>query len=344
MSCKAVFLDRDDTIVDDPGYISHPDQLKLLPGAAQALRDMRKLGFKLVIVSNQSGVARGMLTEETLAEIHRKLKRLLADENVDIDSIYYCPYHPEGVVEEYSFESDLRKPSPGMLFKAAKEMDIDLSNSWMVGDSYRDVAAGKEAGCKTILVNIPGKSKSRRESDPEPDFHAVNIKESANIIRMQCQKITKKESEAGLTFEPAKSADSVSEKKKNLTKANLKRNESQRTVSSSIVPKAGTVKNVNYKGDEQGSKSTSEKSIEYTLSEILSELKKQKKERQYTDFSLVKMFAGLLQVVVVFCLLMSLMVMMEDGKSELSMFKPLAFAGVVQLMSLTLYLMDERKN
>ena len=184
MTQKAVFLDRDDTLIHDPGYINHPSQVKLMPGAGQSLALLKKMGYLLVIVTNQSGVARGIITEKGLEEIHHHLKKLLADEGVYIDAIYHCPYHPEGTVEKYAKESDLRKPGPGMLLLAAKEMDIDLSRSWMIGDSYRDVAAGHRAGCQTILLDTPGKPQLRDPNDPEPDKRAVNLREAVNILRM----------------------------------------------------------------------------------------------------------------------------------------------------------------
>ena len=184
MTQKAVFLDRDDTLIHDPGYINHPSQVKLLPGVGQSLALLKKMGYLLVIVTNQSGVARGIITEKGLEEIHHHLKKLLADEGVYIDAIYHCPYHPEGTVEKYARESDLRKPGPGMPLLAAKEMDIDLSRSWMIGDSYRDVAAGSRAGCKTILLDTPGKLQVRQPDDPEPDKRAVNLREAVNILRM----------------------------------------------------------------------------------------------------------------------------------------------------------------
>ncbi|HDS83619.1 MAG TPA: D-glycero-beta-D-manno-heptose 1,7-bisphosphate 7-phosphatase [Phycisphaerales bacterium] len=184
MTHKAVFLDRDDTLISDPGYISDPAQVKLLPHVGQSLSMLKKMGYLLVVVTNQSGIARGIVTEQRLEQIHHHLKKLLADEGVYLDAIYYCPYHPDGTVEQYTLESDLRKPQPGMLLKAAEELEIDLSQSWMIGDSYRDVAAGTRAGCRTILLDTPGKPQVREPDDPEPDKRAVNLREAVNILRM----------------------------------------------------------------------------------------------------------------------------------------------------------------
>jgi D-glycero-D-manno-heptose 1,7-bisphosphate phosphatase len=181
---KAVFLDRDNTLVEDPGYISHPSQVKLLGGTAASLVQLRKMDFMTVVVSNQSGVARGIVTEEVLAQIHHQLEKLLADEGAYLDAIYYCPFHPDGVISKYRMESEMRKPAPGMLLKAAEDHNIDLSRSWMIGDSYRDVEAGKRAGCKTILINNPVKPVVKNPSEPAADRQAVNIREAVNIIRM----------------------------------------------------------------------------------------------------------------------------------------------------------------
>src|SRR4030042_980387 len=155
MSNKAIFLNRGDTLIEDPGYISRPEQVKLLDGVDKTLIELKSMGYKLVVISNQSGVARGLVSEETLDEIHNRLKQLLAEKGASLDRIYYCPYHPDGVIEKYRKESDWRKPKPGMLLNAADEMEIDLGQSWMIGNSISDIEAGLKAGCKTILINHP---------------------------------------------------------------------------------------------------------------------------------------------------------------------------------------------
>lgn len=184
MANQAVFLDRDHVLIEDPGYLSDPDAVKLLPGVELALKSLAAGGFKTVVVTNQSGVARGLLTEESLARIHGELRRQLSEKGAHLDAIYYCPYHPEGTVEDYAVESELRKPQPGMLLKAAEEMDIDLRSSWMVGDSARDVEAGQRAGCRTIRLRsgalpVPGDVV---QEDVQADFTARNLVEAARII------------------------------------------------------------------------------------------------------------------------------------------------------------------
>jgi D,D-heptose 1,7-bisphosphate phosphatase len=184
MGQKAVFLDRDDTLIHDPGYIRDPDQVKLMAGAAHALWQLKKMGYLVIVVTNQSGIARGMITPEQLEEVHRRMNDLLASEGVYLDAIYHCPYHPDGTVAPYNCDSDLRKPKPGMLLLAATEKEIDLAQSWMIGDSYRDIEAGHTAGCHTILVDVPGKPRVKLPNEPEPERKAVNLREAVNVIRM----------------------------------------------------------------------------------------------------------------------------------------------------------------
>jgi D-glycero-D-manno-heptose 1,7-bisphosphate phosphatase len=148
----AVFLDRDGTLIEDTGYLSDPGQVCLLPGSAETLRLLRNAGFRLVVVTNQSGVARGHFNEICLAAIHDRMRDLLAAQGVQLDGLYYCPYHPDGIVDAYRKDSDWRKPGPGMLFQAAGDLGLDLAGSWMIGDAPRDIQAGRRAGCRTVLL------------------------------------------------------------------------------------------------------------------------------------------------------------------------------------------------
>ncbi len=194
MGEECVFLDRDRTVIEDPGYLTDPSAVKLLPGVDVALRSLADAGFKLVIVTNQSGVARGMLTEEALEHIHSELRRQLAEKGVHLAAIYYCPYHPEGTVEEYARDSEERKPRPGMLLRAARELNLDLDRSWMVGDTPADVEAGQRAGCRTIRIRLQGEEGPReaptahRDLDSEQDeavqadFTVRNLVDAARMI------------------------------------------------------------------------------------------------------------------------------------------------------------------
>lgn len=184
MSSVAVFWDRDNTLIEDPGYISSRDQVRLLPGAAEAVKRVSAAGFQNIIVTNQSGIARGLLDEPTLESIHQRLRDLLAAEGATIDAIYYCPYLPgdEAVVEAYRQDSDLRKPRPGMLLKAALERKIDLAGSWSIGNSLSDAQAGRAAGCRTVVVTADPASQAAMKQQPEVDFVAGSLADAVNIV------------------------------------------------------------------------------------------------------------------------------------------------------------------
>lgn len=153
---KAIFLDRDGTINKYVGYLTKPKEFELLPGVAEAIRKINNSGYLAIVVTNQPGIAQGRLTEVTLQVIHHKMETLLGKEGAFVNRIYYCPHHPdkgfEGEVPELKINCDCRKPKPGMLLQAAKDFNIDLSASWMIGDDQRDVLTGKNAGCHTALI------------------------------------------------------------------------------------------------------------------------------------------------------------------------------------------------
>ncbi len=142
---KAVFLDRDGTIMVDVGYAHDPDQVQLLAGVGPALVEFKKRGFLLVLVSNQSGIGRGMITQDEADRVHRRLEELLAKEAVRLDAAYYCPHRPEDACA-------CRKPAVELFLRAAAEWDIDLAASFMVGDKLTDAEAGRNAGCFSILL------------------------------------------------------------------------------------------------------------------------------------------------------------------------------------------------
>ena len=151
---KAVFLDRDGVLIIDPPHYAHRlDQLKFYPRVEAAVKLLNEGGFFVVIVSNQAGVARGYYKEKEVELFNRVMKEKLKEKGAYIDAIYYCPHHPEAIVEQYQIDCDCRKPNAGMLLKAAKEHGIDLKQSYIVGDKCSDIEAGKRAECKkTILV------------------------------------------------------------------------------------------------------------------------------------------------------------------------------------------------
>lgn len=154
---KAIFLDRDGTINKYVGFLRKEEEFELLPGVAEAVKKINKSGYLAVVVTNQPVIARGEVTFEGLETIHKKMETLLGMEGAYLDGIYFCPHHPhsgyDGEVKELKIDCDCRKPKPGMLLKAVEDLNIDLSQSYMVGDGENDIKAGKAAGCKTVLLN-----------------------------------------------------------------------------------------------------------------------------------------------------------------------------------------------
>jgi D-glycero-D-manno-heptose 1,7-bisphosphate phosphatase len=205
MTVSAVFWDRDGTLIEDPGYLTDPDQVMLLPGAAEALRRLTEAGFENVVTTNQSGIARGMLDEETLEQIHDRLRERLAAEGASVDAIYYCPFlnGDEAVVEAYRQDSDLRKPAPGMLVKASLERNIDLAGSWSIGDSLRDAQAGRAAGCRTILLRTNKDAKRVKASNPNVDFTARSVEEAVEIVLKHTRSADALTSPQGASAPPA---------------------------------------------------------------------------------------------------------------------------------------------
>jgi D-glycero-D-manno-heptose 1,7-bisphosphate phosphatase len=153
---KAIFLDRDGVINKYVGFLRDIDEFELLPGVAEAIKTINESGYLCIVVTNQPVIARGEVSVAALEAIHNKMETLLGMEGAYIDGLYYCPHHPhkgyDGEIAELKIDCDCRKPKPGMLLRAAKEFNIDLSSSWMVGDSESDILAGKNAGCKTALL------------------------------------------------------------------------------------------------------------------------------------------------------------------------------------------------
>ncbi len=187
MKRPAVFFDRDNTLIANDGYLGDPAQVKLIEGAADAVAKVRGLGYAAVVFSNQSGVARGMFGEDAVHAVNSRLDELLQDHNpaAVIDRHEFCPHHPEARVEEYRSDSELRKPRPGMILQAARQLALDLPRSWVIGDAMRDIEAGRAAGCRTILLKpqgVPASPAALESSDVAPDHEVANLKEATAII------------------------------------------------------------------------------------------------------------------------------------------------------------------
>jgi len=171
---RAVFLDRDGTLIEDADYLTRIEDIRILPGVPEALRDLKAAGYLLLVVTNQSAIARGWLTEEKLHAINEHLNGQFAERGAAVDAFYHCPHLPGGTVAEYACECECRKPNPGLLRQAAADWHVDARASYMVGDSERDVEAGACVGCYGILV---GGGTSARA-----DACVADLREAASLI------------------------------------------------------------------------------------------------------------------------------------------------------------------
>ena len=183
-TAKAVFLDRDGTLNEEIDLLHRPEDLRLLPGVGKAIARLNKLGYKVIVVTNQPVVARGLCSEEKVREIHETLKKMVAQEGGKLDAIYYCPHSKLAEVQEYRIECDCRKPGTGLLKQAQKAHNLDLKASFMVGDMTRDLLAGRNAGCQTILVKT-GYRGLDGQFDAKPDFVCADLTEAAELIARQ---------------------------------------------------------------------------------------------------------------------------------------------------------------
>ena len=181
MSRPAVFLDRDGTIIEECGYLDRLDRLTLFPWSVDALRLLKRAGFVTVVITNQSAVARGIIDEAFVHAVHREIDGRLEGTGAGIDRYYYCPHLGESKIERYRQQCGCRKPAPGMIEQACRELDIDASNSVTVGDRWLDVACGRAAGTRTILVRS-GSERSEAPNGVRADAILNNLMEAVGWI------------------------------------------------------------------------------------------------------------------------------------------------------------------
>lgn len=186
LKTPAIFLDRDGTITEEVGYVNHVSRAKLFTWAPRAIQMLKSTGLPVIIVTNQSGVGRGYFTEELVAQVHRKIQKELAAAGTEVDAYYYCPHHPSAVLKAYRKNCRCRKPSTGLAYEAAKQFGIELSASYIVGDTYRDMQMGFNIGARTILLMTGygrGEYEYHRSQWPRmPDLIAENLLEAAEQI------------------------------------------------------------------------------------------------------------------------------------------------------------------
>jgi len=178
----AVFLDKDGTLLDDVPYNVDPARMRLAPGAFGALATFARMKAPIVVISNQSGVALGKFDASALIDVEHKLHALAADAGATLAGVYWCPHHPQGTVARYALACDCRKPAPGMIQRAARELGLDLERSWFVGDILDDIEAGHRAGCRAVLIDNGNETVWQRGPLREPDAIASDMHEAARII------------------------------------------------------------------------------------------------------------------------------------------------------------------
>lgn len=179
---RTIFLDKDGTLIRDVPYNVDPEKIALLPGVGAGLRALQAAGYKLVVVSNQSGVALGYFTEVDLLRAMRRLWTLLAEEDVYPMAFYYCPHAAEGTVVPYARECCCRKPQPGLLLRAARDFEIPLAGSWMIGDILNDVEAGRRAGCHTVFLDNGNETEWAIGQWRKPDHRVFDLPAAAEAI------------------------------------------------------------------------------------------------------------------------------------------------------------------
>lgn len=186
---KAVFIDRDGTISEDKHFLKDPDDLELIPGSTKGIKMLNKMGYKIIVVTNQSGVARGYFSEDSVKTVNARLKELLKTGGAHIDALYYCPHHPTDGIPPYKGDCECRKPATGMIDSAVSDFNIDPSVSYVVGDKLVDIELAHRAGAKGILVKTGyGNKEIKRlseESQITPDYIAENLLEAATWIKEQ---------------------------------------------------------------------------------------------------------------------------------------------------------------
>jgi D-glycero-D-manno-heptose 1,7-bisphosphate phosphatase len=179
---RAIFLDKDGTLVEDVPYNIDPARVRLSPGAGRALRIFQQHGYALFVASNQTGIARGFFREQDLLPVQARLRQLLAREGVRLTGFHYCPHHPDSAIAQYAIHCACRKPMPGLLCHIAHVHGIELQASWMIGDILDDVEAGRRAGCKTVLIDNGNETEWKRSAYRTPDLITPDLAGAARGI------------------------------------------------------------------------------------------------------------------------------------------------------------------
>jgi len=179
---KAIFIDKDGTLVPRIPYNVNPEMITLSPKAAEGLFKLQNRGYIIIVVTNQSGIAKGLFKERDVENVQFKIETLLNLNHIHLSGFYVCPHHPSGIIDKFSIHCNCRKPSSGLFFKAAAELSINLYESWMIGDVLNDVEAGNRAGCKSILLNNGSETEWKSGCFRKPNFVANDLLHAADFI------------------------------------------------------------------------------------------------------------------------------------------------------------------
>jgi len=190
---KAIFLDKDGTLIPDVPYNVDSEKISLSPNTIDGLLALQEAGFMLIIISNQSGIAKGYFDHDALLQVNDKIQSLLLDNGLRLTGFYYCPHHPESNIPAYNIDCSCRKPKPGLFHEAAFDHQIDLSQSWMIGDILHDIEAGHRAGCRAILINNGNETEWALTQARIPDVMVDDINEAARHILYHLKRTEKDE-------------------------------------------------------------------------------------------------------------------------------------------------------
>lgn len=301
MKRPAIFFDRDNTLIVSDDYLGDPEKVVLMDGAATAVARARAMGFATIVISNQSGVARGRFGTDAVDAVNKRMDQMLLTANraAVIDRHEYCPHHPEGPVEEFKQVCECRKPKPGMILDAAEKMALDVTRSWVIGDAPRDIQAGRAAGCRTILLQTPGVPQSPAAAEKlttPPDYMATSLSAAMDFIQQHAEARPSTETPATAVATP------------------------RIPVHSAPVT------------TETPSR------LEHLAEMILLELRKRSEHTDYTDFSVSKLLAGIIQVLTLALLFISYL-----NRNDAS-FNPLMLTAIfLQIFTISLLVMGKQK-
>ena len=344
MKRPAVFFDRDNTLIVSDGYLGDPDKVVLMEGAAAAVARARELGFATVVVSNQSGVARGMFDEDAVHAVNARTDEMLAQQNPHavIDRHEFCPNHPEATVERYREDNGRRKPKAGMILEAAEALALDLSRSWLIGDAPRDIEAGKAAGCRTVLFTPSGVAASpaaSAASDLQADHTVASLKDAIEYIANHLATGEREEGATGVgEVRPRDDSMSIPQHPHLPQRVeSAARVDDPVTEAPIPMPHPPSTPHVTHESSppSRADRESRDPRLYALAEQILDELRRSK-EQPVQDFSVSKMLAGICQVMTLAVLFLAYL----NRGDAVVLNNTLLFALTMQTMTIALLIMS----